>query len=228
MFNIVIKNFSQVLSDQEIQDSISPFQRALDRDFTAAWAIKVGITFEPSTARLKTWQWLLGVFDDADQAGALGYHDVTSHGTPLGKVFAKTTMNDGGRWDVTFTHELFEMALDPWIVLGAEDASTERIWAYEACDAVEADNLAYKIGTTHISDFVLPGYFESSISQHQPLSFCGNVNKPFSLAPGGYMSYIDMNHYSQGWQQINAKKGKGTRAERRQKPRNNRQRSTGI
>ena len=30
------------------------------------------------------------VLDTSDQAGALGYHDVTPQGLPLGKVFAKT------------------------------------------------------------------------------------------------------------------------------------------
>jgi hypothetical protein len=31
--------------------------------------------------------WWLVMLDDSDQAGALGYHDLTSDGLPLGNIF---------------------------------------------------------------------------------------------------------------------------------------------
>ena len=53
--------------------------------------------------------------DNPDQAGALGYHEITSQGTPLGKVFAKLDLQSGASWTVTLSHELLEMLADPWI-----------------------------------------------------------------------------------------------------------------
>ena len=53
--------------------------------------------------------------DDPDQAGALGYHEMSSRGTPLGKVFAGLDMRLGTSWTVTLSHELLEMLADPWI-----------------------------------------------------------------------------------------------------------------
>ena len=55
------------------------------------------------------------ITDNPDQAGALGYHELTSAGAPLGKVFAKLDLDSGTSWTVTLSHELLEMLADPWI-----------------------------------------------------------------------------------------------------------------
>jgi hypothetical protein len=41
--------------------------------------------------------WQISVTDNPDQAGALGYHELTSRGTPLGKVFAALDLKVEGR-----------------------------------------------------------------------------------------------------------------------------------
>ena len=53
--------------------------------------------------------------DDSDQAGALGYHDLTSAGLPMGKVFARTDLQNNLSWTVTVSHELLEILGDPMI-----------------------------------------------------------------------------------------------------------------
>jgi len=50
------------------------------------------------------------ILDDSDQAGALGYHDLTSDGLPIGKVFAASDLKAGTSWTVTASHELLEMS----------------------------------------------------------------------------------------------------------------------
>jgi hypothetical protein len=40
--------------------------------------------------------WGLDFFENTDQASDLGYHDLTSDGAPLGKVFAGTDI--AGQW----------------------------------------------------------------------------------------------------------------------------------
>ncbi len=205
-FSIAIKNFSTVVSDDELLRTLEAFQTQVSRDFAPTWGINAHLRSAHQSDVLKPGEWLIGLYDDADQAGALGYHDVTSIGTPLGKVFAKTTIDDGGSWTVTFSHEMLEMLADPWINLTAFDPHSNRMYAYEACDAVEADELGYFILGTRVSDFVMPAFFrrDSSIPNGELFSFNGKLTAPFTLDAGGYLAYIDMNDPSAGWQQVMA------------------------
>ena len=53
--------------------------------------------------------------DDADQSGALAYHDLTPDGLPQAKVFVKTTLENKNLMRVSASHELVEMLADPAI-----------------------------------------------------------------------------------------------------------------
>src|SRR5262249_31056630 len=66
------------------------------------------------TGFLKTG-WAVVFLDDADQPGALAYHDLTPEGLPLSKVFVRTTIQNGDLVSVSASHELVEMLVDPAI-----------------------------------------------------------------------------------------------------------------
>jgi hypothetical protein len=109
---------STILTDEQARAVVSDLQVQINRDFASTWGLDADLAFfssdeHPSDA------WRIGIFDNSDQAGALGYHDVTIEGLPLGEVFAKTTMDFGGHWTVTASHELLEMHADPGINLTA-------------------------------------------------------------------------------------------------------------
>ena len=70
----------------------------------------------------KRTDWQFIYFDDADTAGALGYHDLAKDGQPVSKVFVKTTLADNQLVSVTACHELLEMVIDPIANLWAEAA----------------------------------------------------------------------------------------------------------
>jgi hypothetical protein len=205
-FQVVLKNFTTMVSDSDIKRYMAALQIQVTRDFAPLYGSNMVLRFAPTSEALHEKEWLLGIYNDADQAGALGYHDLTAGGTPLGKVFAKTTYADGGLLSVVISHELLEMGADPWINLTALDPVTNRLYAYEVCDAVEADDLGYDINSVRVSDFVKPHFFTRN---RKPLlgelySFNGKLAKPFSLDPGGYLSYIDLDNASEGWQQVTA------------------------
>jgi hypothetical protein len=187
-----------------------------------------------------TGHWWLVVLDDSDQAGALGYHDTTPEGLPLGKVFAKSDQQFGMQWSVTASHELLEMLGDPAINLTALSMTAfdisqnvvGRLYAYEVCDACEADADGYDIDGVLVSDFVYPAWFESfrttgstQFDQHL------RITDPFQLLPGGYAMVYDMTSGT-GWQQIsrplpqpnlptsNQRAPIGSWRERRRTPRN--------
>lgn len=231
MIEIAVRNYSTVVTQAELAGALPAFQAQVSRDFASVWGIDAKVHLLERSAALPGGAWQLNIFDNADEAGALGYHATTARGLPLGKVFAKTTLDYGGLWSVTFSHELLEMLLDPWINLTVADAATRRSYSYEACDAVEADELGYKINGVQVSDFLLPSYFEPDITlaKTHKRSFCGHVTKPFELASGGYASFLD---WSTGdYSQIDARKpehhaGCGSRFDRRGVPHHERRAST--
>ncbi len=208
---IIVKNFSKAVKDSELISALPAFQMQVSRDFAPAWGLDATLKFMPATAPVPPSAWLLGVFDNADQAGALGYHDLTKSGQPIGKVFAKTTMDDGGLWTVTFSHELLEMLADPNVNLCAMDDDHGRLYSYEVCDAVEDDSLGYTIDGVTVSDFVLPGWFEPlHVTKGERFAFKSHVPGPFHLLKGGYIGYMDISS-GRGWQQLNAQEAVNAR-----------------
>lgn len=202
---VAIVNESSVCSDDEVAHIVEALQHQVDHDFRPTWGIAAELTAVPKGQAPSAAAWVLGVFDDSDQAGALGYHDLTPQLHPVGKVFAATDKKYGAAVSVTCSHELLEMLGDPYINTSALDPRKGRLYAYEDADAVEADDLGYEIGDVLVSDFVLPQFFDPQhAGKGQPLSFKGHVKEPFSLASGGYLSYLDLKDLGKGWQQVTA------------------------
>lgn len=228
---VAIINESTVLSDSQVASVVPDLQTQVHRDFNSAWGIDADLSFVPQGGTPDGGAWWLAVLDDSDQAGALGYHDVTNEGLPLGKVFAGSDLKLGNSWTVTVSHELLEMLADPEVnltvfVQPTADAGT--LYAYEVCDACEGDQFGYKIGQTLLSDFVYPAWFESFQSEGDTqFDFGKYITKPFSLLADGYIGVLNVTTGS-GWQQLTAEKGRykyearprvGSRRERRRTPR---------
>jgi hypothetical protein len=217
---LVLINESTILSDAEVHKIHQALIVQVVRDFYPFWGVYVRIVFLPKGSRPPANAWQLTFLDDSDQANALGYHDVTPAGLPLGKIFVQSTLADGGKVSVTASHELLEMLGDPEINLTVLSADNRRLYAYENCDAVELDSLGYDINNVTVSDFVTPAWFGGL---QGPYDFKGHLNAPFQLAPGGYISILDLSS-PLGWQQIFADSAKrsyamrapiGSRRERR-------------
>ena len=158
---IAITNASTVLSDRQVEMSLSALQRQVSIDFRAYWNLECQLTFLPRNEKLTDGWWQIVVLDDPDQAGVFGYHELTSEGTPLGKVFAGLDLRSGSSWTVTLSHELLEMLADPWINWCAQGVDG-RVYALEVCDPVEADKLGYMIDNVLVSDFVTPAWYENT------------------------------------------------------------------
>src|SRR4029078_13739931 len=107
--------------------------------------------------------WLFIYFDDADEAGAEGYHDLTHRGQPVSKVFVKTSLEDNVPVSVTASHELFEMVIDPIANLWAE-ATTRTQYGYEMCDPVEDDTL--RSDGVEVGNFDHPPRLERCKTRH--------------------------------------------------------------
>jgi hypothetical protein len=226
---IAIFNLSTVLTDEQVQQSVPALQTQITRDFAPVWGIDGELVFIPHGTRPPPEMWWLGVFDDSDVAGALGYHDLTPEGRPLGKIFAATDLHFGHSWTVTMSHELLEMLADPDVnltVFVQNSASTGRLYAYESCDACEAEQFAYRIDGTLVSDFVHPSWFQAYAHKGTRFDHAGKIKAPLELLPGGYIGVFDL--VGGGWTQLHPAGAQlaytdrprvGSRRERRRTPR---------
>jgi hypothetical protein len=157
-------------------------QKCYDEHFLPIWGYPLKLY---NTTEAKPSDWQLIYFEDADTAGALGYHDLTHNGQPIAKVFVKTTLDDKESVSVTACHELFEMAIDPIANLWAQAADGTE-YAYEMSDPVEEDT--FEVDGIPMSNFVHPAWFEPF--QHQPgtkFDHLGRLTKPFTMTKGGYV-----------------------------------------
>ena len=211
MANIQISliNQSTVLSDADVKAALPALQTQVHRDFAPVWGTDADLAFVGAGQNPAPGSWWLGVFDNSDVADALGYHDITTEGLPLGKIFAGTDLQTGQSWTITASHELLEMLGDPDInltVLVQSSDTAGRLYAYEVCDACEADNLGYLIDGVRVSDFVFPSWFESFRAPGSAkFDQQGQISQPFQLLPGGYIGIFDIGSGT-GWTQLNAAK----------------------
>lgn len=209
---VAVINESTILSDADVALGAAALQAQVHLDFAPAWGAGANVKpYAPGQAPAKAWQ--LVVLDDSDQAGALGYHDLTNDGHPLAKVFAKTDQQYGYDWHVTASHELLEMLADPWIDRCVQVATNE-FFAYEVADAPEDDSYGYTITVQQqqvkVSDFVYPAWFRRGAAG--PYDKAGHISKPLQILPGGYIGAWTP---SGGWTQITHPASKTVTASRR-------------
>ena len=205
MIKVDCINASTIVTDEQVHDVVNALGIQVMRDWEPIWGVPCELFFVPKGQAPDPKHWWLTFLDDSDQADALGYHDLTTEGHTLGKVFVRSTIQSGGKWSVTASHELLEMLGDPDINLSAyvlnEEQTRIYFYAYEVADAVESDQYGYDINGVLVSDFVTPAFFEPFVPASVPLDFKGFVTKSLQILPGGYLSILDPTN-GLGWQQL--------------------------
>jgi len=202
---IAITNASTCLTDAQVEAVLPALQKQVSDDFKAYWELDCTLEFLGRNRPLASGWWQIVVTDNPDQAGALGYHEMSNTGNPFGKIFAKLDLDSGSSWTATLSHELLEMLADPWINWCAV-GSDSKIYALEVCDAVESDELGYEIDGVLVSDFVTPAWFEPTSADR--VDFKQRISRQLELARGGYISVFDPEN---GWTQIAGKGAGGPR-----------------
>lgn len=136
---------------------------------------------------------VMAILDNADQAGALGYHDTTPDGRPYGKVFLEPILSNGGKLisgevslSATLSHECLEMVGDPYCCWWSQNLKDGKLYCLELGDPVEADS--YTIDDVAVSNFVGPRYFSQGPG---PYDYMGKLKEPFTMTVGGYLIVMD-------------------------------------
>jgi hypothetical protein len=208
MPTIVVINESTVISNADIQKMLPAFEQQWNHDLKSVWQVEqASMSFLPKQKAPASGTWWLVFLDDSDQASALAYHDLTNDGYPISKVFVKTLQAQGASVTVGATHELCEMAVDPWLN-GAYQDPSGTFWAAEICDPVESDKYGYKIGDILVTDFVTPNWYAHPQSQAN-IDFKGYTHSAFEVLSGGYAQKFDV---KSGWVQITGSAVKDAKA----------------
>lgn len=199
---IALINLSSIRNDDMVK-----IARALSInmvDVCAVWErAPIDVVFYPGVQEAPDGWTPLVVFEQPDQPGVEGYHDVDDKGRPYGRAFRAcvpggAVLHDpsgkGASVSALCSHEAEEMALDllanSWFNGPLIDASTGRSYplvAGELADPVQ--ELAYRVEVDgqpiDLSDFIYPAWFNPHAAGAQ-YDKCRALTAPLSLAPGGY------------------------------------------
>jgi len=148
------------------------------------------------TTDFQAGAWAMVFLDNADQPGALAYHDLTPDGLPVSKVFVKTTLDDKQLVSVSASHELVEMLVDPAINMMTMGPDPKTMYAYESADPVEETD--FQVDGIAMSNFVYPAYFETFRKPGSvQFDHLNQVTKAFQILKGGYQIIFKSGKFSQ-------------------------------
>lgn len=203
MIHIALINGSTFLDDRDVEAIVPALNTQIGHLGHAGYPIVAEVHHYRQVPPASAWQLVL--LDDSDVADALGYHENTLSGRPLGKAFVGDATRAGLNWTVTVSHELVEMLVDQTASLvydlGTNAAGESVGVAWEACDPVEADRDGYTIDGVQVSDFITPNWFLRG--SPGPYDWARRLSKPLTLRPGGYASIC----HDGSWSQIRAQLG---------------------
>lgn len=184
---IAIVNTSSAVSTATLDADLPTFQWSIDRAIGPIWNLDATLTTEAPTSN----DWIIYIQDNAPSGingcGCYGYHDYVK-GRPVAFVYAATSASSPGGWAVTFTHELFEMLVDPHIdraaaVAGLNDNNPPQFWLEEVGDPVANDFFSHN--GVIISDFVTSRWYLPGV--HRRLDYMSLLTDSLTVDPsGGY------------------------------------------
>jgi hypothetical protein len=155
------------------------------------------VQFFQDETKVPASAWIIALFDNADQSGALGWHTETPAGRPYGRVFVKPVLEAGGTMltgelsvSAVLSHEVLELVVDPYVNLWATAADGSD-YAIEVCDPVESDSYMIKLGDKRVSvsNFVLPDWFNATPAKGAKFDYMSKLSSPFAMTTGGYVVY---------------------------------------
>lgn len=186
-----VVNASTVFSDEDARKALHACERQLRFHVAPLWgAVPAPVVFYPKPEFVPEGADILMIMDDAEHAGALGYHKETPQGEPYGRVFAKAVLDHGGSAlegassvAVTISHEVCEWFIDPNLVLWAD--SGHGLYPLEICDPVEGDS--YDLDGVSVCNFVTRAFFDPHAPAGSQFDYMGKVRTPFTCTDAGYM-----------------------------------------
>lgn len=192
---ITVVNRSSLMSNTDVQLAVRAVAWQVRYQAAPMWGKNpLSVVYSPTEQAAPPGSWVIGVFDDSDQAGALGWHNLGQGDIVYGRVFVRPVLTHGGNALTAplsvasvLSHEVLETFIDPYCNLYA-DADGVRSIAVEVGDPVEGDSYVIPVSGTpvQVSNFVLPRWFDPAATVG-PFDQLNKLKGPFSMTPGGYL-----------------------------------------
>jgi hypothetical protein len=208
---IGVQNQSSKVSDGDVYNMVLAGDYQLRHHAAPAWGV-----WPPEVMYLKPGQDVTGlpsganvitIFDNADQAGDLGYHSENPGGIVWGRVFAEPVLQNGGNalTDAlsvcsVLSHELLETVADPACNRWCDTGNGYAV-ALELADPTESDSYPVTIGsvTATVSNFVLPPWFDPDAAPASQFDWMALASSPFEVRSTGYVLKLTEGTVSQSF-----------------------------
>ena len=189
-----------MISNEDCYDMTLLVNRQLRDHVAPAWdLLPPTAVFLAKGAQGQHYDAIIGIMDNADQAGDLGWHTEGPDADSYGRVFAQPVLANGGNalTDLlsvcsVLSHEAIETLLDLSCDRWAQQNDSTLV-AVEAADPVEGDSYTLTITPTAgqqvsgtVSDFVLPDWFDPNAAPGKT-DYLGLVTAPFEVRSTGYV-----------------------------------------
>jgi hypothetical protein len=193
---IAVMNHSH-LDDEAVAKGVAALQKQVSEDFGPVWRLDAQLHAVTKDCLREKFpdHWGLILLDDDQHL--LGYHELTSSGLPLAKVFLKQIPSDHD-WTHAASHELLEMLADPdgdLAVYRAQDTPGPRFYSREVCDPCAAYEDGYPINGWQVANFVFPAWFQPPVegldASSRRFDERRSISVPFTVRPGGYIGIFD-------------------------------------
>jgi hypothetical protein len=191
-FALINQSTEKTLTDDVLTTIARTVSTQVAKDYCPAWQTAPSVMYVvASEAQAAKGDCVVALLDNADQAGALGYHDTTPQGRPYARIFVATIMSNQGTLttgpnsvSVCVSHEVLEALGDPYCNGYSDNSDGSTQFCQELCDPVESS--AYVIDGVSVSDFLLPCWFDPS-DKTGPWDKLGVLEGPMTVAQDGYV-----------------------------------------
>jgi hypothetical protein len=205
---IAVINQSTLVSNAQVATMCKAIQVQFNLHCAPAWnQYPPTVTFYANAAQVPGYAWITYVIDnDAQVAGALGFHEETSDKV-VAYIMCEPILTNGGvpfvydpanptqyTVSATLSHELMEMFGDRFaggFSTGPANSSGSNLYCQELCDPVEDNSYAitadgYQVA---VSNFVFPSWFnpEATAALNAPFDYLKKLTAPFTMTAGGYI-----------------------------------------
>jgi hypothetical protein len=207
---IAVQNLSTLVSSQDAYDMTLLVDRQVRDHVAPAWGIQPPQVVFLAVAAGRKYDALIGILDDADQAGDLGWHTEGPDAAVYGRVFARPVLANGGNALTNqlsvcsvLSHEVIEVVGDAACNGWAQRADGS-LAARELCDPVEGDSYVMTVkaaGETvsgTVSDFVFPAWFDPDAAG-APFDWMYLLSSPFQVRPSGYLIVMAGGTVTEQW-----------------------------
>ena len=195
-----------LVSNADVATMTQAIASQIQSDVAPIWGRAAAtVTFYTDSTAVPSDAYVVAIVDNipAQQTGVVGSHTETPAGQMSGMVAAQPILANNGQvltgdlvtadWSVssTLSHEVLEMFIDPNCNMWVNDGQGS-LYSLEVCDPVEAPTYTVKVGSQDVwvSNFVTPAWFDPQAPSGSQFDKMSQLKTgPFTILPGGYMTY---------------------------------------